>query len=104
MHCVALPRVVSGEEPTRNLPKIAIYGRGMAHVVVHVTVECAVIGHLPSYQWGDSNSDPRRGKALMAFVLGPRALPGLPYSSWTRWRSSRTANSLVYSSLGPGPQ
>ena len=47
MHCVALPRVASQEEPMRNLPKVAIYRRGMYLVVVHVTVECAVIGQSP---------------------------------------------------------
>ena len=47
MHCVALLHVASEEEPMRNLPKIAIYGRGMSLVIVHVTVERAVIGQSP---------------------------------------------------------
>ena len=96
MHCVALPRVASEEEPMRNLPKIAIYGRG--YVPCGCTRDRRVCGdwRLPSYQWGDSNSDPRRSKALMAFVLGPRALPGLPYSSRTRRRRS-SGNGKLFS-------
>ena len=49
MHCVVSPRVASEEAPTGYLTKIAIYEQGMS-VVVHVTVERLVIGHLSSYQ------------------------------------------------------